>query len=138
MNGDYERIDQHLDDALYESEGHYQEMMFLCDSAGREAEEARRAEDVEAGIWRTREGHPVHVSAMTGAHLRNSLAMLRRKGFIGERTLNAYLSTPGPGGDMAQVAFAEELDAVLEAPVNPYVDLLEDELRRRGLREVAP
>lgn len=105
----------------------------MVDEAARDSAIARQEADCAAGIWRTREGQPVHISAMSEGHLRNALAMLRRNGFIGPRTLSFYLRGPKPRGDMAMEAYSGELLDLAERPVNPYVDLLEDEMKRRGL-----
>lgn len=83
-------------------------------------------------VWTQRDGTPIAVNDMTDTHLLASARMLRRKGFIGPRTLAAYLG-PGPSADMASLAFEQEQRQVFDAPVSPFVDFFEDEIKRRGL-----
>ncbi len=120
------------------SMGREAEMDALVERAGRDALLEQQARDCSVGIWRTRDGLPVHVSAMHEAHLRNALAMLRRNGFIGEKTLAAYFSGPLPRGEMAKDAYDRGFEEVVESKFNPYVDLLEAEMKRRGLTEGEP
>jgi len=98
-------------------------------TATRQDLEAKAA----AGIWTTREGEDIHVTAMEDHHLLAADRMLRRKGAIGPRILRAYLTGPGPNGDAAQEAFDAEFAEVLEAPVSPFIDHFDDEIKRRGL-----
>lgn len=116
---------------------YYQEAE-VAETAVRDAAIAQQARDCESGIWRSHDGRAVKIKEMNEHHLRNALAMLRRKGFIGPKTLAAYLHGPMPRGEMAQQAFSEELDEVLNAKVNPYIDLLEAEMARRGLKGGRP
>lgn len=90
-------------------------------------------ERAEARIWTQKSGTPIAVKDMTDAHLLASLRMLRRKGFIGPRTLAAYMG-PGPTADMASFAFEQAQREVFYAPVSPFVDYFEDEIKRRRER----
>lgn len=85
--------------------------------------------------WRTRDGRIIAVRDMDTNHIQNTLAMLRRKGFVGPRTVLAYLSGPRPSGDGAQDAFNEELAEIATRPINPFVDIFEAELERRGAKQ---
>jgi hypothetical protein len=85
------------------------------------------------GIWTQRDGTPIAVKDMTDSHLLAAARMLPRKGVIGPRTLAAYFG-PGPSGDAASLAFEQEQRQAFETPVSPFVDLFDDEIKRRGLK----
>ena len=85
------------------------------------------------GIWTTKEGEKLKVSEMETSHLINAYCMCRRKGFVSPDTLSFYLTTSGPNGDMAQMAFEEELMAVVSAPVSVKMGNVERELERRKI-----
>ncbi len=84
-------------------------------------------------IWKCRDGKLINVSDMTDQHVSNTLAMLRRQGFIGRNTLEAYLAYPPPQGDMASYYYEQELDRVFSRPVNDWVDVFEEEVKRRHI-----
>ncbi len=86
------------------------------------------------GTWITKEGQKIKISEMGDGHLVNSLQMLKRQGFVGWRTLSAYLYGPRPNGEMAQDAFDREADEAFSRPYHPAFDDLEDEVKRRGFR----
>lgn len=111
------------------------EAVGLADSDAGNAALEQQARDCEAGIWRTHDGRTVKIKEMHEGHLRNALAMLRRKGLIGPKTLDFYLRGPRPNGEAAELAYEQELDEIMNAKVNPYIDLLEAEMVRRGLTE---
>jgi hypothetical protein len=82
--------------------------------------------------WRTRAGRELAVADMDTAHIERALAMLKRKGCIGPRTLRPYLHlNPDQMGEFAYEAAIEEFDALLKRPVSPFVDIFEQELRAR-------
>lgn len=83
--------------------------------------------------WKTKDGREIEISEMADSHLLNTYKMLRRKGFISPKTFRFYLTCAGPNGEMAQDAFDQELDRVLDSPVSEFIDLFEEEIRRRGL-----
>lgn len=82
--------------------------------------------------WKTRDGRVLPIADMGDDHLANTIRMLRRKGFIGRSTLEAYM-TSGPSGDMASMAFEQEQREVFSRPVSEALDHLEAEARKRGL-----
>jgi hypothetical protein len=91
-----------------------------------------RREAVERGEWLQRDGAPILISEMGDGHLLRAAAMMRRKGFIGLRELAAFFSHR-PNGEMALLAFEAEMDDAFSRPAHPYVDLLNDEIKKRGL-----
>lgn len=122
-----------LDDYPFDDETPGGSPVYLPTPRSRRA----RPEKWEKGVWVTREGKKLKISEMEEGHLRNALRMLKRKGFIGRKTALTYLG-PGPSGEMAQLAFAEEADMMLTRPIHPAIDDLEAELDRRGLIEGRP
>lgn len=88
------------------------------------------------GLWTTKEGVEVEVSKMSDSHILNSYKMLKRKRkeYIGLKTLEFYLNCTPPIGEMAKDAFEEELNRILESPGTEFIDLFEDELKRRGIK----
>ena len=81
--------------------------------------------------WKTKDGKEIAVEDMETSHIENALALLEREGFIGEETLNFYLSTSGPSGDIAQYYFEQEQDQVFRSPISSFIDLFEKELMKR-------
>ena len=82
--------------------------------------------------WKTKEGKLIEVKDMSTSHIKNSLAMLKRKGFIAQSTLKSYLFCPSPRGDMAQYCFDQEFDRILNCPVSSFIDKFESELIKRN------
>lgn len=80
--------------------------------------------------WTTKDGRKLNVNDMSTQHIKNSLAMLKRKGHVSAKTLLFYLNCPEPGGDGAQMAFEEELDSAIKN-ANPFIDAFEEELKTR-------
>lgn len=107
--------------------------MFRLDWLRDQISRKERAKRGKQGIWTQRDGTPIAVKDMTDAHLLASARLLRRKGFIGPRTLAAYLG-PGPTADTASLAFEQEQREAFQAPISPFVDYFEDEIKRRGLK----
>lgn len=83
--------------------------------------------------WKTRDGRELEVSEMSTTHIFNSLQLLRRSGYVGSSTVAFYNSCPLPLGEMAQVAFDAEYDAVMDSQIHPFIDLFEQELKTRGI-----
>jgi hypothetical protein len=82
--------------------------------------------------WTTKDGKTIPISKMATSHIRNCIKMLKEKGFVSVNTVEFYLTCPEPMGDMAYDAYLEELDYVSEAPISPYIDYFEAELKKRG------
>lgn len=80
-----------------------------------------------SGQWTTRTGETINICDMTTSHLANTIAMLRRKGFIGLSELVIYLGSE-PNGEMAQDLYFAELNHI---KTHPAIDELEAELKRR-------
>jgi len=84
-------------------------------------------------IWTTKDGREIPIKDMSDRHLVNTLNMLNNKGFISHKTMMSYLSGSEPQGEMAQLAYEQECDAIFDAPVCEQMDALEEELEKRGL-----
>jgi len=82
-------------------------------------------------LWRTKDGREVKAKDMSFSHLTNSLAMLKRKGFIDPKTYECYINCPPPTAEGALDAFEQELDIVLNSPVSPFIGIFEREIERR-------
>lgn len=85
-------------------------------------------------IWTCQDGSTVPIDQMTDRHLTNAHRMLKRKGFVSVQTFKFYLTDPGPNGEHACDAFNEEVDHVLSCCVSPWLDVLEEEIEKRGLK----
>ncbi|MCA9362516.1 hypothetical protein KC906_04005 [Candidatus Kaiserbacteria bacterium] len=83
-------------------------------------------------MWKCVDGLYVRVCDMQTRHIKRSLAMLRAKGFVSPSTVSFYLSGPMPNGDAAMIAYEEEQDYVFNAPVSRFIDLFEQELKKRS------
>lgn len=82
--------------------------------------------------WRCRDGRELSLSEMTTDHVRNALAMLRRKGFGSFDDWQLALNALGSGmmGEHAQDALLAE---VTSFRVSPWIDAFEAELKRRDV-----
>ena len=85
-------------------------------------------------MWRTRDGEEIAVEAMTDIHIKRAYGLLISKRFIGPSTLNFYLTTPGPQGEHAKDAFEHEFNDVIKRPVSKFVDLFEEEMKKRKIK----
>lgn len=83
-------------------------------------------------VWTCRDGRRIRIKEMETSHVRNALAMLKRKGAIGLNTVRPYLVGPGPSGEGAQMTFEAEFDELLKHPITKFVDIFEAELTSRG------
>ena len=92
----------------------------------------KKLEEVAKGVWTTKNGKKISVKKMTTEHIYNALRVLRERGYIGPSTLRAYLSTSGPQGEIAQMAFEQELLDISTTPVSPFIDYFEEELEERA------
>jgi hypothetical protein len=84
--------------------------------------------------WKTADGRELYIDEMGTSHIQNSLAMLHRKGYISEETLLFYIFGPEPNGEGAMDCYLREQREVFDAPVCPWIDLFEEELKRRGVK----
>jgi hypothetical protein len=82
--------------------------------------------------WKTKKGENILISQMATSHIKNVLKMLKDKGYIGVSTLSFYLTCRPPTAEYALEAFEQEFDRVIEAPTTVYIDLFEEELKKRG------
>lgn len=87
---------------------------------------------MEERIWKSQNGRETRVEDMNTRHIENTLAKLKREGFVSPKTVASYVNGPKPNGDSAQDAFDEELDRVLNSPVSPFIDWFEEELEKRN------
>jgi len=85
--------------------------------------------------WKMRDGTKIKIKDMSTSHIRNSIAMMKRNGWVSTDTLNFYMSCDGPQGDMAQLAFDQECDRIFEAPCSSTMTALERELKKRKARD---
>ena len=92
-------------------------------------------ENLENHIWVTRDGKELHVTKMDTSHVKNALNMLKRNGSVGPSDIEFLLTCGMPNGEMAQMAVEQEMDRVFEMDIDPWVDILRDELKRRGQNE---
>lgn len=84
-------------------------------------------------IWTTEDGRKIPVVRMSDSHLRNAYRMLKRKGFVSPARLDDFMAGPQPRGDMAQMAWDDELNAHLDSRTSDFIDIFEDEAKRRNL-----
>ena len=90
--------------------------------------------NVAVGKWKTKSGETLDISNMEDSHIVNAIHMISKRGFVSPKTVSLYVCGPEPNGDMAQLAFDQEFDSVLESPISWKLGELEDEADKRGLR----
>jgi hypothetical protein len=90
-----------------------------------------KAAPVTTAIWTRKDGSQIAVAEMATDHIRNALAMLKRKGAVSPSTRRFYLECPGPVGEAAQDAFDAEFADITSRPTSEFVDIFEAELKRR-------
>lgn len=83
-------------------------------------------------MWKTKDGKEIAIKDMTTEHIQNTIKFLKRHGFISNDTLDFYLYSPGPQGEMAQYCFEQEVDEIISRPTTSYLDAFETELKRRS------
>lgn len=84
-------------------------------------------------VWETKDGRKINIEDMGDRHLINSYKMVKRSGAIDPSTLDFYLYTDGPTGEMASYFFEQEVDVILTAPVTPFVGWFEEEMAKRSI-----
>lgn len=77
--------------------------------------------------WRMKTGEVINIADMADSHLANTIAMIRRKGFVSNSDLSMYLCSE-PNGEMAQELYFAELSRI---KTHPALDELEAEQARR-------
>ena len=90
-----------------------------------------KGNETETRTWKTRDGQVIPIKDLEIQHLKNIIKILKKKGFISQSTLDFYLTSSGPLGDMASYAFEREQDKVFKAPVSKELDWLIEELAKR-------
>ena len=83
-------------------------------------------------IWTTEDGRQIPIKKMATQHIKNTLNMLRDKGYVGVGTLSFYIHCTPPTAEGALDAFDQEFARVIDAEPNGYIDLFEEELKKRG------
>ena len=80
--------------------------------------------------WKMKNGHTIKIADMETSHIKNAIAMLRRKGFVTPAELELYLLSE-PNGEAALDEYMRELDRIKTCPP---LAALEAELKRRKTR----
>ena len=91
-------------------------------------------------VWVTKDKRKIRICDMEDSHLINTVKMLVRVAEIKlQSTVDLYLMSGGPSGEMAQICFDNELQIMMEDPdaieqflPDIYYNMIED-LARRGL-----
>ena len=99
-----------------------------------------RNELYKMGCWVTANHSVIPVEDLSDRHLMNIYRfMYRHAERKHSETISFYASTPGPRGEMAQVAFDQECDWVFDSdPMDymmrhPFASYLLNEIEKRGL-----
>lgn len=81
-------------------------------------------------LWTTKEGHKIPVRKMSVDHIKNCMAMLRRRGYVSEAE---FVAACGWGfsmnGEMA--SYYAEQEVAQMCPTR-MLDIMQEELDRRG------
>jgi len=83
-------------------------------------------------IWTTKNGRQIPIEKMTTQHIRNTLNMLKDNGYIGVETGRFYLTCTPPTAEGALDTFDQEFARIIDAEPLGYIDLFEEELKKRG------
>ena len=79
--------------------------------------------------WQTKDGRKLRICDMDDGHLVNAMRMLRKYAkLLRLKTVHFYVRCVGPTGEMAQVAFDEELDRVLSSGDEDYLPEIYDNM----------
>jgi DNA topoisomerase IB len=82
--------------------------------------------------WKRKDGTLIDVKEMETSHIENCLAMLKKRNYVSKATFEFYLTCSGPDGEMAQWAFEQEQEEILSKYPSKWIDIFEEELKRRG------
>jgi hypothetical protein len=115
INSDYEeqqKIDRMCDDLYEEEQNKYK-------------------------YWTTKDKIKIAVKEMTTRHIKNTIDMLERNGYIALSTFELitfefYFYTSGPNGDIAQDDFEQECYETLHMTPTKWIDIFNQELKNRG------
>ena len=82
--------------------------------------------------WMTKEKQTLNIREMTTQHIKNTLALLRRKGFLTpEEAEWEAARCCGFSGEMSSYYAEQEMDAAFNKSC-PHILAFEEELQRRG------
>ena len=81
-------------------------------------------------VWKTLDGREIPIERLTTPHLKNIIAMLKRKGHVSAEEFGSSIAAAASmQGETAQM-YAENEVATMK--VNPMLDVLEMELEKRS------
>ena len=83
--------------------------------------------------WTQENGKQIAISEMSTGHIKNTLAMLEKKGYIATETLVFYLTCRQPTSEGALDCFNRELDVVVNSKHTRYIAIFEAELQSRAI-----
>ena len=83
--------------------------------------------------WNTKDGREIEITKMSTSHIKNTLMMLKRNGYVSTKEYFDNISLlPNFQGEMAQFEAEREWDYYLEhTKPTKYIKLFKDELNRR-------
>jgi len=85
--------------------------------------------------WTTKTGKILNISDMKTEHIINCIDMMYRNGYIEISTYEFYFTCDLLFGDMAQLAFDEECESILDRVPSKKLDWLLEELEKRGVNK---
>lgn len=83
--------------------------------------------------WTCKDGRKIKIKDLTISHIKNIIKFLKKRGFITPSILEFYLTCSRPNGEMAQLEFERECNAVFSSPITDWIEILENELKRREI-----
>lgn len=81
--------------------------------------------------WQSKDGRRTEICDMETSHLKNTVAMLNRRGAVSISDRESMLCCSPPNGDMASYYFDQEFDTIFSSPVCRELDELRAELKKR-------
>ena len=91
---------------------------------------------MEEKVWTTKDNRIIKINKMELQHIKNSIKMLKEKGFISYRTFDHYFLTKPPNGEMTRLEFDEEYLKILTSPISRELGWLEEELEARKKKTI--